>query len=82
MNYVFDLCVALLYWVAHLTGTTYKQINVILFVLVHPALTLFFWVQWRRAANKLKQQAIALNKHMLPNAVQGGQSSLLLEHEK
>lgn len=54
MNYLFDLCVAFLYWLADLTGTTYKQINVILFVFLHPALTLYFLWQWQRSKQKIK----------------------------
>lgn len=54
MNYLFDLCVALLYVLADLTGTTYKQINVLLFVFFHPALTLYCWYRWQQARKKLR----------------------------
>lgn len=39
INTIFDLSVNALYWLAHLTGTTYKEINVYLFLVAWPALT-------------------------------------------
>lgn len=42
MQAIFDWCVDLLYRIAHLTGLTYEEINVILFVFVHPLITLLF----------------------------------------
>lgn len=33
---IFDACVDLLIWLADLTGTTYEEINVIIFVIVEP----------------------------------------------
>ena len=36
MNNIFDACVKLLVWLAGLTGTTYEEINVIIFVILEP----------------------------------------------
>lgn len=36
MNEIFDACVRLLVWLAALTGTTYEEINVIIFVILEP----------------------------------------------
>jgi hypothetical protein len=36
MNKIFDACVNLLEWLAALTGTTYEEINVIIFVVLEP----------------------------------------------
>jgi preprotein translocase subunit SecY len=36
MNKIFDACVKLLVWLAGLTGTTYEEINVIIFVILEP----------------------------------------------
>jgi hypothetical protein len=48
MNTIFDWCVDLLYRISHLTGFSYKEINVILFVIVHPIITLLFiWLFFR-----------------------------------
>jgi hypothetical protein len=40
MQSIFDRCVDLLHRIAHLTGFTYEEINVIRFV--HPLITLLF----------------------------------------
>ena len=41
MEWVFDRCVDLLVGLAGLTGTTYKEINVIVFCILWPALTVY-----------------------------------------
>lgn len=40
----FDICVAILYYIAEITGLTYKEANIWIFVIIHPiiTLTLFF----------------------------------------
>ena len=40
MNAVFDACVTLLQFLARMTGTTYKEINVIIFCVVWPLVTM------------------------------------------
>ena len=40
MTATFDACVALLEWAAPHLALTYKELNVWLFVILHPALTL------------------------------------------
>lgn len=40
-NYVFDRCVDVLYILARLTGTTYKEINVIIFCIIEPLIFIF-----------------------------------------
>ncbi len=40
MNAIFDWCVDLLEYVAPLIGMTYKELNVWLFVIIHPTITL------------------------------------------
>ncbi len=45
MNGIFDWCVRLLIELADMTGFTYKEINVILFVFLHPLITLVLFVQ-------------------------------------
>jgi hypothetical protein len=40
MGEVFDLCVRLLYWGADLFGTDYVTINVVIFCIIWPILTL------------------------------------------
>lgn len=36
INIIFDICVDFLYWLANLTGLTYEEINVIIFVFMLP----------------------------------------------
>lgn len=51
MNAVFDWCVSFLVWLANLIGLTYVQVNVAIFCIIWPALTLgliyLVWVQKR-----------------------------------
>ena len=46
MNEFFDICVAFLYWISDITGLTYKEANIWIFVIIHPLLTivLFYYV--------------------------------------
>ena len=49
MNGIFDLCVVFLLWAARVTGTTYKQINVLIFCIAWPLFTLaLMWLCWRQ----------------------------------
>ncbi|MDQ7917392.1 hypothetical protein RBU60_07385 [Mesonia sp. MT50] len=42
MDEIFWICVELMKKGAAILGITYEEFNVILFVLIHPAITLFF----------------------------------------
>ena len=58
MNTLFDYCVLLLELAAQATGLTYKEINVWLFVIIHPLITLAlftFVIILRQQNRKLKQ---------------------------
>jgi len=45
METLFNLCVAILQGIANVTGLTYQQANIWIFVIIHPLLTLtFFWL--------------------------------------
>jgi hypothetical protein len=55
IDFTFDLAVHMLYWTADLFGVTYEEINVYIFVILMPSVTLFsllfaFW-SWRRCRN-------------------------------
>jgi hypothetical protein len=45
-NAIFDYCVKILIWLANLFGLTYKAINVIIFCIIWPIMTiaLIVWV--------------------------------------
>jgi hypothetical protein len=55
MNEIFDYCVKLLYWAASLTGTTYEEINVILFVFLIPLLILVLLVKLMLLKQRIKE---------------------------
>ena len=40
MDTLFDYCVEVLKYLALLTGTSYKEINIIVFFIIHPIITL------------------------------------------
>jgi hypothetical protein len=44
MNELFNFCVHVLYVGAHFCGITYQQINIWLFVIIHPLITLILFV--------------------------------------
>lgn len=46
MNELFNFCVHILYVGAHFCGMTYQEINIWLFVVIHPLITLalFVWL--------------------------------------
>lgn len=48
MDLVFDICVNIMIWMSHLLGITYKQLNVILFVILHPIITLVLYFLYRK----------------------------------
>ena len=50
MHELFDICVSILHWIADVTGLTYKQANIWIFVIIHPIITLalFIIVVWQR----------------------------------
>ena len=49
MDAVFWLCVELLQSLSKYSGLTYQEINVWLFVIIHPLITLLFFILWVRA---------------------------------
>ncbi|NBR90401.1 MAG: hypothetical protein EBS68_10875 [Rhodobacteraceae bacterium] len=49
---LFMACVHLLEWGAPKIGMTYNEINIWLFVIIHPLLTLLFMVLWLRARKR------------------------------
>ena len=56
MNDLFDLCVAILYWISDLSGLTYKEANIWIFVIIHPLITIsliYYVVILRRKIKKL-----------------------------
>ena len=51
---IFNLCVRLLEIIGELTGTGYELANILIFVILQPALILLFFILWRREKKKNK----------------------------
>lgn len=55
MSDLFDLCVAILYWISDVTGLTYKEANIWIFVIIHPLLTFFLFYYVMRLRKQIKK---------------------------
>ena len=47
MDFIFWVCVRLMVILAHLLHISYQQLNVLLFVVLHPSLTLCCYWRWQ-----------------------------------
>ena len=57
MHELFWACVLLLKWASIKIGMTYEELNIWLFVVIHPIITMTFFVLWLRSR--------AHNRHIL-----------------
>jgi hypothetical protein len=48
METIFWICVKIMQLMSDMLGITYQQLNVLLFVLIHPAITIVFWFKYRK----------------------------------
>lgn len=48
MDTIFWICVKIMQVTASVLGITYQQLNIILFVFLHPAITLYFVYLYRK----------------------------------
>ena len=48
----FNLCVKILEWIGNVTGMGYELANIVIFVILQPALILLFLILWLKARNK------------------------------
>lgn len=48
MNTIFWICVKIMQQMSNMLGITYQQLNVILFVFLHPAITIFVFMKYRK----------------------------------
>lgn len=66
MNWLFYICVDILRWGAKHLGMTYEELNIWVFVVIHPALTLLLLgttvYYWRKAAHSQHIQCLSSNK--------------------
>ena len=54
MDKLFDLCVSLLEYLSAITGFTYKELNVYIFVFIHPVITLVLFMMLVKAKLRLR----------------------------
>jgi hypothetical protein len=64
INDLFWVCVFLLEWGAFKLGTTYEALNIYLFVVLHPIVTLVLFVLWRRAAKRARLMHIQQSSNL------------------
>ena len=58
---LFYFCVRVLEVIGDLTGMGYFLANIVIFVILHPAITLFFLYLWRKEKQlRLKEQSLKL----------------------
>ena len=51
METIFWICVKLMVLISHLIGISYQQLNVVLFVILHPSITLLFYLKYKKYKN-------------------------------
>ena len=61
MNTLFDICVQILKIIAKITGTTYQEANIWIFVILHPLLTLVLFVMVVKLRRKNKELKVEMN---------------------
>ena len=52
IDFIFKICVIVLVDLAELFGISYELINIIIFVILQPALILLFFILWRKEKKK------------------------------
>ncbi len=56
METVFWICVKIMQVMSNVLGITYQQLNVLLFVILHPTITLILFVKYRKYKRLWKEQ--------------------------
>jgi hypothetical protein len=52
INKIFEICVQVLEWIGNITGMGYELANIIIFVIIQPALILLFFYLWKKEKKK------------------------------
>jgi hypothetical protein len=52
MNSFFNWCVKVLEFIGEITGMGYELANIVIFVVLQPALIVLFYILWRREKKK------------------------------
>ena len=61
INDFFYWCVNVLEVIGNVTGMGYELANIVIFVILQPALILLFFVLWRKEVNKNKKIFFTIN---------------------
>ena len=61
MDTIFWICVKIMQVMSNMLGITYQQLNVLLFVLIHPAITVALWFYYRKYKRLWKEQNVSIN---------------------
>ena len=48
INKIFEICVQVLEWIGNITGMGYELANIVIFVIIQPALIFLFFYLWRK----------------------------------
>ncbi len=54
MDTIFWICVKIMQVMSGMLGITYQQLNVILFVMLHPAITIYIYFKYRKYKKQSK----------------------------
>jgi len=49
---LFNICCGIIYLIGEVTGIGYELVNLLIFVVIHPLITLSFYILWRNAKNR------------------------------
>tara|TARA_B100001105_G_scaffold189311_1_gene153579 strand:- start:364 stop:642 length:279 start_codon:yes stop_codon:yes gene_type:complete len=52
INLIFNICCGIIYLIGEVTGMGYQLANLVIFVILHPLITLTFFILWRTAKNR------------------------------
>jgi len=55
IDQLFWICVEILQWIGDVTGMGYNLANLVIFVILQPALIVLFFVLWRKEVRKNKE---------------------------
>jgi predicted tellurium resistance membrane protein TerC len=61
MNTIFWICVELMVRASKMLGITYQELNVILFVFLHPMITLIIWFKYKKYKREARTKQTKLN---------------------
>lgn len=56
MDTIFWICVKIMQILSNMLGITYQQLNVLLFVIMHPTMTLILFLKYKKYKRLWKEQ--------------------------